>query len=276
MTDIVDYNAIWRIFRKKHNNPSFNWDDRASSFNKIASATSDEVIRNVEAIGIRPSDTVLDMGAGTGRYAVHLAKKASHLTVLEPSKGMLSFLEENMKDAGITNYSVLNKNFEDVEVGKDLAVHDVVFASNSLGFDDLRAGLEKLDSAAKRVVNILWFAGPSRHIPDPELMKRLGTETVDISMPDYITIAHVLHQMGIYANISVEKVTRKQYYDSPGEAADFWIERGDYSDEEKEIVRDYMEEMLRPEDDGRYSTVRSYRSARIWWEKEANHDEPGV
>lgn len=271
MMDIVDYNAIWRIFRKKHTNPSFNWDDRAASFNKIASATSDEVRKNVDVLGILPSDTVLDMGAGTGRYAVPLAEKAGRLTVLEPSKGMLAYLEENMKNAGISNYSVINKKIEDLEIGEDLMVHDIVFASNSLGFDDLRAGLEKLDAAAKRMVNILWFAGPARHTPDPGLQERLGIESADISMPDYLTIVHVLHQMGIYANVSIENVERKHYYDSPDEAADFWIERGSYSAEEQEIIREYMKNTLERDEDGRYGMLRSSRSARIWWEKEDSH-----
>ncbi|UUX93349.1 class I SAM-dependent methyltransferase [Methanoplanus endosymbiosus] len=276
MIDIVDYNRMWRIFRRRNNNSSFDWDSRAASFNRAVSGTSDETLRNVEALGLLPADTVLDMGAGTGRYAVPLAQHAAHVTVLEPSKGMLAFLEENMRNAGLSNYSVINRNFEDIEAGKDIPVHDVVFASNSLGFDDLKAGLEKLNSLAKRTVNILWFAGPMRHMPDPELMKRLGAETSDMTTPDYLTIVHVLHSMGIYPNVSVEKSIRRQSYDSPDEAADFWIDRGNYTEDMQEEIREYMRDTLIPDDNGRFRTERVYYPVRIWWNKEDFCNESGL
>ncbi len=268
MMDIVDYSRMWRVWRKKQTNPSFNWDKRAASFNKVVSGTSDEVEKTIGLLGLLPTDTVLDMGAGTGRYAVCLAQHAAHVTALEPSKGMLAFLEEHMADAGITNYSVVNKTLEDTEIGTDLPVHDVVFASNSIGFDDLRAGLEKLNAAARKSVHILWFAGPARHTPDPELMQRLGTDLSAMGAPDYIIIANVLHQMGIYANISVEKTVRNQIYVSPDEAADFWIERGNYPDEMQDVIREYMKETLIPDENGRFPSPRTYHAARIWWEKE--------
>ena len=82
---------------------------------------------------------------------------------------MASYLKQGMAKAGLSNYSVVSKRWEDVEVGKDIQVHDIVFASNSLGFPNLADGLKKLDAAAKRAVHILWFAGPDRHPMDEEL-----------------------------------------------------------------------------------------------------------
>ncbi|EHQ36553.1 class I SAM-dependent methyltransferase [Methanoplanus limicola] len=274
--DIIDYNLIWRILRRKNNNPSFDWDSRAASFNKAVLGGTDEALKNVRALGLMPTDTVLDMGAGTGRYTVPLAQNAAHVTVLEPSEGMLAFLNENMKSAGLENYSVVRQKFEDVKAGIDIPVHDVVFASNSLGFDDLKAGLDKLNSLAKRTVNILWFAGPMRHMPDPELMKRLGAEAADMTTPDYLTIVHVLHSMGIYPNVSVEKSIRRLSYDSPDEASDFWTERGNYTEEEREIIREYMKETLIPDYSGIYRTKRVYYPVRIWWNKEDFCNDSGI
>lgn len=265
--ELVDYNLIWRVFRTKHTHPSFNWDKRAESFNRTVSMNTEGAERTLDQIGVRPTDTVLDMGAGTGRYAIPFARRAAHLTALEPSAGMVEYLEKNMKEAGLSNYSIVRKMFEDVVPGEDISEYDIVFASNSLGFDDLRGGLEKLDAAAKRMVNILWFAGPSRHIPDHELMQRLGIDEVDIFAPDYMTIAHVLHEMGIYANISIENVDHVQVYDTAAAAGDFLIERMNYEGEKADIVREYMEETLTRDEDGKFRTVKTARNARIWWEK---------
>jgi len=275
MIDFVDYNLIWRMMRKRAPSRSFDWDKLAASFNETFSGTSDETEEVVQSLNLLPTDTVLDMGAGTGRYTVPLSKNAAHVTALEPSKGMLAYLEENMNNAGQTNYSVVNKTLEEVTVGTDIQMHDVVFASNSLGFDDLRAGLEKLNALARRTVHILWFAGPTRHIPEPGVMKILGAEMADMSPPDYLTIVHVLHSMGIYPNVSVEKRTNEQRYDSLDEAADFWTKKGNYSEEIQDRVREYMREALIPDDDGRFHTETANYPVRIWWNTEDYSDHSG-
>ena len=268
MTAIVDYNELWRLLRQGRRGPTADWDRRAASFHRAVVGTSAEVEAQIAALGLRPADTVLDMGAGTGRFAVPVARQVAHVTALDPSAGMLAYLEQGMADAGLSNYSVVRRRWEDVEVGRDVPVHDVVFASNSLGFDDLAAGLEKIDAAARRVVHLLWFAGNERHPMDRVLLRRLGRGEQDRFAPDYIFIVNVLHAMGIYANVSVEKSTSRRIYDSPDDAVARWCEHHDISSSETEILRTYLEETLEPTGDGRFATVRTGWRARIWWEKE--------
>ncbi|MGB9633644.1 MAG: class I SAM-dependent methyltransferase, partial [Chloroflexaceae bacterium] len=42
---------------------------------------------------LRPDDTVLDIGAGTGRYLPHLARRVAHVVAVEPSPAMRAELE---------------------------------------------------------------------------------------------------------------------------------------------------------------------------------------
>ena len=268
MTAIVDYNELWRLLRQRSGGHAVDWDQRAASFHRAVAGASAEVKAQIGALGLRPDDTVLDMGAGTGRFAVPMARRVAHVTALDPSAGMLAYLEQGMADAGLSNYSVICRRWEDVEVGRDVSVHDVVFASNSLGFDDLAAGLEKIDTAARRAVHILWFAGGERHPMDRELLRRLGRNGQERFTPDYIFIVNVLHAMGIYANVTVERFTHRQIYETHDDAVIWWRERGDISPSEVDILRTYLEETLEPTDDGRFARVRAGRRARIWWEKE--------
>lgn len=268
MTAIVDYNQLWRLLRQRQGGRTVDWDRRAASFHRAVAGTSAEVEAQIGALGLRPTDTVLDMGAGTGRFAVPLARHAAHITALEPSAGMLAYLEQGMADAGLSNYSAVRRRWEDIEVGRDIPVHDVVFASNSLGFDDLAAGLEKIDAAARRAVHLLWFAGNERHPMDAELLRRLGRDERERFAPDYLFIVHVLHAMGIYANVSIKQAATRQIYDSPDDAVAWWSERGDISLSETEILRTYLTETLEPTGDGRFATTRTGWRARIWWEKE--------
>src|SRR6266568_900883 len=52
---------------------------------------------------VRPSDTVLDVGAGGGRYALPLALVAQEVIAVDPSEGMLRVLRESMAAFNIAN-----------------------------------------------------------------------------------------------------------------------------------------------------------------------------
>ena len=267
MIPIVNYNELWRLFWQPRKGRTTDWDKRASSFHQATSRTSTEIEEQIDALNLLPTDTVLDMGAGTGRFAVPMARQVSHVTALDPSAGMLAYLEEGMTQAGYSNYSVVRKRWEDIVVGQDILVHDVVFASNSLGFDDLAAALEKINAAARRAVHLLWFAGETRRPMGAELLRRLGRDRETRFSPDYLYIVNILHAMGIYADVSIKKVMNRRIYDTVDDAVLWMSERDDFSPEEVEILRTYLAETMEPMEDGRFTEYRTGWRAHIWWEK---------
>ncbi len=56
---------------------------------------------------VTPDDTVLDIGAGGGRYALPLALHAREVVAVEPSEAMRSVLAEGMAEHGIDNIRVV-------------------------------------------------------------------------------------------------------------------------------------------------------------------------
>lgn len=264
--NLINYNEIWRISQHQHQSKGVDWDKRAHSFFRRVGG-SDEPQKVISDLNLKKTDFVLDMGAGTGRFAIPIAQRVSHLTALEPSSGMSSYLEKGMKDADLTNYTLIQKRWEDVIIGDDLPVHDVVFASNSLGFPDLAVGLKKLDDAAKRAVHILWFAGKERHPMDPDLASRLGRSESGRFWPDYLFIMNVLHDIGIYANVSVQPVTTRQTFNDLEDAISWWSEIHNIGSGKIPILREYLEQNLKRTSDGHLSLNKSGWRARIWWEK---------
>ena len=166
MHRIIDWNELWKALHvssperaEKDRNPAAHWDKRAAAYRRVTRDERSATEQELAILGVQPGETVLDMGAGTGRLAVPVSRTAAHVTALDPSEGMLAILRERMAAEGLTNYSCLRKRWEDATIGRDVEPHDIVVAAFSLGFYDLAAALEKLDAAARRAVYIFWHAG---------------------------------------------------------------------------------------------------------------------
>ena len=59
---------------------------------------------------------VLDVGGGSGRFALPLATRAERVTVVDPSADSIDLLKERAADAGITNVTTINEQWEDANV----------------------------------------------------------------------------------------------------------------------------------------------------------------
>ena len=57
------------------------------------------------------------------------------------------------------NSRCINRKWEDVEIGTDIAEHDIVLASHSLTMLDIKEAVSKMNDVAKRYVYIFTFAG---------------------------------------------------------------------------------------------------------------------
>src|SRR5689334_3525906 len=63
-----------------------------------------EILRGL----VQPDDTVLDIGAGGGRYALALALNCREVVAVEPSEGMRRVLQEGIAEFGIANIRAVN------------------------------------------------------------------------------------------------------------------------------------------------------------------------
>jgi FkbM family methyltransferase len=75
-----------------------------------------------------PDYTVLDVGAGTGRITIPMAKCVKRVTALEPSQKMLSILKATAEKEGVSNIQCINKSLEDFDAGAGVVSFDAVVA----------------------------------------------------------------------------------------------------------------------------------------------------
>src|SRR6266851_10178451 len=66
---------------------------------------------------VRPTDTVLDIGAGGGRLALPLALETRQVIAIDPSEGMLRVLREGMAEHHIGNIEVIKGRWPEVSAG---------------------------------------------------------------------------------------------------------------------------------------------------------------
>jgi protein-L-isoaspartate O-methyltransferase len=85
------------------------WDERAGRFAQMAERLDPETDPLVSAVGpaLRSSDSLLDVGAGAGRYIVPLAPLVARVTAVEPSSGMRAALTRSLAAHAMTNVSVV-------------------------------------------------------------------------------------------------------------------------------------------------------------------------
>jgi len=278
MAKIINLDELWKmtrwgpaIWRQKPN--EFIDIKIAKGFNGAVSGLKERTEKQLASIKLESEYTVLDVGAGTGRLAIPIAKNVKKVTAIEPSKGMLACLDKNMKAEGVTNITRINKMWEDIEIGVDIEPHDVVIASHSLEISgDIRKALKKIDSSAKKSAYIFTFVENMRGIMwmNEDLWNRLYGKN-DHIWSDYIYILTILHEMGIYANADIFDANFSQRVDNFDETFLYWKGMYETPSENESTLKEYLSKMLTEKDGASYLNG-STKSAVVWWSKENGNE----
>lgn len=76
--------------------------------------TGDPILNGLFSV-LGPDADILDVGGGAGRYALPLATRAKHVTVVEPSAESVELLTARAAEAGLTNVTAINEPWESAE-----------------------------------------------------------------------------------------------------------------------------------------------------------------
>jgi SAM-dependent methyltransferase len=170
----------------------------ASPFFKADPHRQDDVEVNRLAQEITPSTTVLDVGGGAGRFALPLALRCQHVTVVEPSPHMRASLQQIAAKANIDNITVVAKPWDDAEVPPA----DVVISAHVIYMvEDIQAFVVKLVEHARKQVLMPTFMRPpgARYAPFWRWVH--GEDRVEL--PGAAEVVQVLWEMGIYPNLEM-------------------------------------------------------------------------
>jgi SAM-dependent methyltransferase len=145
---------------------------------------------------VQPGVHVLDIGSGSGRYALPLARAGARVTALDPSPAMIATLQQDAQAEGLEIESQVSA-WEDAEVAE---AEWVVCAHVMYPVKDAEPFLRKLDEHAQKRVIILMGYEPPVYWIAPYWRVAYGIER--IRLPGAIEALALLHQMGIDATLT--------------------------------------------------------------------------
>ena len=184
------------------------WQPLASMFKADPARTDDPLLNRMLRL-VGPESTVLDVGGGAGRFALPLALRTRHVTVVEPSDSMIDGLNESAREAGIENIDVVQANWDDAEVGST----DVVLCAHVVyGVADIEPFLRKLHDHAKERVAILAFTESPLSAFSPLWNLIHGEERIDL--PALPELLDTLWEMCIYPDMEMLEEPRDRTAES--------------------------------------------------------------
>ncbi|KUK44458.1 MAG: class I SAM-dependent methyltransferase [Methanothrix sp.] len=279
MAGIINWNELRKMAMsglrhgRRDEDPIKAWDERAKKFNERAMRHKKLTELQIAKMHLDPEYSVLDIGAGTGRLSIPIAKKVKKVTAIDQSGGMLALLEENMQKEELDNITCLQKRWEDVVIGRDVEPHDVVIASHSLGMLDLQKALEKIDATAKRYVYILGSAGldswMNREDDDAKFWKDIFGQNEHLHgwHWDYILLYNILHDMKIYANVEIEDSKFEHCYEDLEDAVKSWSLMHNIPPDKTDLLKEHLVKILKENGEGTLCYRRKSKNALIWWHK---------
>ena len=210
-----------------------------------------------------PDDTVLDIGAGIGRWSIPMAMKAHKVTALDALPGMLEIIRENAAIEGVHNVEAVLGDWATAEVEP----HDFTLSSHAVYFSpDIVGYARKMERLSRKACYVVMRV-PQHDGVIGELSRRIHGCWHD--SPNFIVGYNALLQGGIVGHVVMEESVRFWHNASLEEALarakrHLRLDDGRYDDMIMQALKDRL--VLR---DGEYYWPDGMRSALVWWRPKA-------
>lgn len=268
----IDWKEAWAHYekvRRAADDASY-WNARAKSFSERA-GTSPYAAEFIERACLKPGETVLDMGCGSGTLAIPLAQAGHEVWACDFSTAMLAILEERAAELGLgerihTKLVSWADDWDDAGV----PVCDVAFSSRSMAADDLWDAIEKIDSRACRRVCVTMGTNQSPRV-DETLSAAIGRPYP--GLPEFVYAMNMLWVMGKKPELSLISTLRQDRFESIGAAVEKHAQIMEATPEETRKLAAYAAEHMRAvetEDGTRweFDHTRQTNWAFMSWNKE--------
>ncbi len=215
---------------------------------------------------VSSSSQMIEIGSGPGTFVIPFAEKIHHVTAIEPADGMIEKIKENASQAGVSNFNIIPKIWQDVDTNCLFKSHDLVISSTviwmfrdickqihrmeeiSSGYCCLCAGIDSMTNQGNNNSDDLWI-------------KMIGNTQRPL-FPEYPLIYSILYENGIYPEIRmIEHTSRRTPENMMKMYFIFYNLFTELTPEKKEIINQHVMKNLK--DDGKFEM--KFKTAVLWW-----------
>ncbi|MCW5852484.1 MAG: methyltransferase domain-containing protein [Anaerolineae bacterium] len=237
--------------------------DRFRAVNQVMRGREEPFIRFLSP-WLSPDISVIDVGAGGGRFTAPLAERARAVVAVEPSAGMREVLAEAV--AGRSNVRIVPRPWPNALA--DVQPADLVVSAN-VAYDvpDLAPFIQALDQAARHFAALFLTLTHPVGAMAP-LWRQFRGWTVP-SGPTYLDAAAVAFHLGLPVNVTLVPVQPTLVFPDWDAALALYRHRlGLRPDAQRDVeLQAALAPMMAEEAERLVVRPRERHAAVIWWEK---------
>jgi 16S rRNA G527 N7-methylase RsmG len=146
---------------------------------------------------LNKSDTVLDIGAGNGRYTLELAQLCSAVTAIDMNGTSLSVIRKYAKEIGLSNITTLAKSWEEYDTDEK---YDFILSSMCPAICNIDEIL-KMENMCKRTCCLVAVGRGSYEKVRQDIMKLLPIKKISGMTTEALQYYNILYLMGRQVNV---------------------------------------------------------------------------
>ncbi|MDD2998986.1 MAG: class I SAM-dependent methyltransferase [Candidatus Riflebacteria bacterium] len=256
--------------------PEF-WNDRSADFAAKAHSPEAraETLEFLKQFAWSNDETVLDVAAGPGTFAIPLARVVKKVTATDFSKGMIEELKKRAIAENVNNISVIEGRWLDLKLPETFST---VLCLNSLGVistdenheSQLIEALKKLrDACSERLIMLIPHADSPL---DAQLRKNIGIEEIPIERRRIAILYYAMIDCGMLPSLNIINRPFRWIFKNPLEARETLLKKAGVTDPDKAAtaapkIDTYLQTAMKRDSDGRFTLAYNVSQALYTWHR---------
>ena len=250
------------------------WSERAEDYSESRKTNQYEfgeaVYSTLEQHGVIPPHArVLEIGSGPGTFVIPFARRVNHFTAIEPAEGMIGMIRRNAAEAGVSNYTIVPKLWQDVNSKESRVKYDLTLTSTVIWmFRDIMDQIGRMEEITRGHCCLVGGVGTGQNF-ESELWKKIMGNMPYPQYPEYPLIYNLLYTHGRIPQVRIIDYTSMR---TPENMLRMYrVFYSIYTEVTPEVEETIREALYR--DSGEGPCIRKYRSAVVWWDPSVRRKE---
>jgi SAM-dependent methyltransferase len=250
------------------------WTERAEDYSQFRKTNQYEYGEHAyEALAghgiVGPASRVLEVGSGPGTFVIPFSKRVNYMTAVEPAEGMIQVIQRNANEAGINNYDIIKKIWQDVDLNEIGGRYDLVITSTVIWmFRDIMQQIGRMEEVTAGHCCVVEGLGDGS-ISDKNLWHTIMGDISYPLFPGYPLAFNILYQNGRIPHVRIINAKSVRSFEKLMKMRRIFYSL--YTEFTPEVEEKIRSALIADSSTGLHE--RNYRSAVVWWNPKERRDE---